>query len=176
VNARAGALALGLIAGCASAAPIVVSLGEGAGWARPPVTAQPRPACRVAVAVEDERANTDTVGAAGHRPLHADGVREWVARRLRDVETSPDGRPADLVARVGIQRVYARTVATQMEGVVALRARFTAPGGGVTERSYRGAHTQVNWANGSAEFTTLLHEALAIAVAELARDAAQLCP
>jgi hypothetical protein len=59
---------------------------------------------------------------------------------------------------------------------VALRARFTTLGGGVTERSYRGAHTQVNWASGSAEFTTLFHEALATAVAELARDAAQLCP
>lgn len=179
MRARAGGLALILLGGCASADPIVVSLAEPAGWARPPLTSPP---CRVVVAaVEDERTNRETVGAAGNRPLYADDVGPWVAHALRALATAPAGPtgdtgPADLVTRVAIERVYARTVTSQLEGVVALRATFTSAGGATTERTYRGARTAMNWASTRAELTTLLNEALDAALARLALDAARLCP
>ncbi|PYM23133.1 MAG: hypothetical protein DMD78_12650 [Candidatus Rokuibacteriota bacterium] len=184
MNARAGVVALGLLAGCAGG-PIVIPLRDETAGARPPVTRPPSPPCRVTVAaVEDERANRDTLGAIGNRPLQADDVREWIVHGMRDVGGAGDGGgpaeagrpPADIVTRIGIERVYARTVVTQMEAVVALRAAFTAADGSLTERRYRGTGTRVNWVNAGMEFAVLLNEALGSAVTQIAADAGRLCP
>jgi hypothetical protein len=123
-------------------------------------------------AVTDERVNRDTIGAVGQHPVQAEGVRAWVAEGFRAL----GGDPAALAAEIGVQRLYARLVVSQMEGVVALRVTFIAPGGAGTERSYRGSATRVNWANARAEFNALLNEALAVAVAGVAADLPSLCP
>lgn len=203
---RASVLALGLLAGCAGSAPIVLPLREEVGPGPQPTARidqralgasrrldhrlvptsvmSPR-SCRLAVvAVDDKRQNRDTLGAVGNQPLHAEGVREWVADGVRALDDShQDGRPGegagpapDLTTRIEIERIYARTVTSQMEGVVALRATFTAADGTVTERSYRGSGTRPNWASGGSEFAALLNESLASAVAQIAADAARLCP
>jgi hypothetical protein len=66
-------------------------------------------------------------------------------------------------------------VATQLEGVVALRARCTGPDGAAVERTYRGAATRVNWAGARAEFAALLNEASTAAISRIAEDVAPLC-
>ena len=176
MTVRAALAAVALLTGCAGSGPIVVPLGVDAGGdgatAR---AAAPPPPCRIAVAaVRDERSNRESIGAVGDRPIEAGDVRGWVARRLASLGTS-GGPSTSLVTEVGIERVYARTVVTQLEGVVALRAVITDAGGARTERLYRGIVTRVNWAGTRHELSLLFDDALADAVARLAADAARLC-
>jgi hypothetical protein len=175
---RAAAAALVLLAGCAGAGPIVVPLGAehpAAGRVPAPPAAAMSAPCRIAVTLmRDERSNRGTVGVIAERPFEAADVRGWVARKLAALDVvSP--RTGTLLTEVGIQRVYARAVATQIEGVVALRVAFTDVGGTTTERLYRGVVTRLNWASTQHELGLLLDDALAEALAKLAADAAQLC-
>jgi hypothetical protein len=175
---RAGVAALALLAGCARTGPIVVPLGiahPAPGHTPVMQAAATSVPCRVAVAMlRDERSNRETVGAIGERPLEAADVRGWVAGRLAALDVVGP-RAETLVIEVGIQRVYVRAVATQIEGVVALRAAFTDAGGTITERLYRGVVTRVNWASTRHELGLLLDDTLAEALAKLTADAAQLC-
>ena len=169
---------LALLAGCAGTGPIVVPLGIAhparGGSPATQAVATPVP-CRVAVtSLRDERSNRETLGVIGQRPLEAADVRGWVAGRLAalDVVGPPAGT---LMTEVAIQRVYVRAVATQIEGVVALRAAFTDAGGTTTERIYRGVVTRLNWASTQHELALLLEDTLTEALAKLTADAAQLC-
>jgi uncharacterized lipoprotein YajG len=181
LNAGVCFLIIVLLAGCASTGPIVVPLRENAGPPRTPPAPPPSTrACRIVVAtVDDERANKDTLGAVDDRPLQADGVQEWVADSMAAAfARGEDGRVApDVATRIGIQRVFARTpTATQIEAVVALRATFSAADGRASERTYRGVATRLNWASRGSEFAAALNDALTTAVAQIAEDAARLCP
>ena len=175
MKARAGVIAFVLLAGCAGTGPIVVPLREEATPAPPPTGR----ACRVVVAtVDDERTNKDSLGAVDDRPLHADGIREWVADRLATLARAEDSRVApDVATQIGIQQVFAsRPTRTQLEAVVALTARFSAADGRTSQRSYRGVATRLNVMSRGTEFATALNDALDTAVAQIGEDALRLCP
>jgi hypothetical protein len=83
-----------------------------------------------------------------------------------------DVAKTDVVSlRVAVERVYARAVVSQLEGVVALMATLSTPDGAVSERRYRGSITRVNWAGSGGEAVAALNEALAAALSDLSRDA-----
>jgi hypothetical protein len=180
LKTRACVLAVTLLAGCASTGPIVVPLRDTAGPSRtPPAAAAGTRPCRVVVAtVDDERPNKETLGTVGERPLQADGVRDWVADSVAALARGEDARPApDVATRIGIRQVFASApTSRQIEAVVALRAMFSAADGRVSERNYRGVATRLNLIGGGKEFAAALNDALTTAVAQIAEDAARLCP
>jgi hypothetical protein len=163
-----------LLGGCAGGGPVVVALRYEAIPAPAAAAAPARPpACGVRVAsVSDARANRETAGVIGTRSVEVQDLSRWLAE---GVGVLGAGGPADVTADVALQRLYARPAQTQLEGVVALRARLVGPQGAVLERTYRGAATRVNWASAGAELNALFNEALTAAVGPLAEDAARLC-
>ena len=178
MNARVRVLAVTLLAGCASAGPIVVPLRDHVGATRPAPAASAR-ACRVVVAtVDDERVNKDTLGTVDDRPLQADAVHEWVTAGVAGIARGEDGRVApDVATRIGIRQVFASVpTSRQIEAVVALRARFSTADGRAVERNYRGVATRLSLLTGGKEFAAALNDALTTAVAQIAEDASRLCP
>ena len=172
--------------GCVSTEPITLNLPYASVATNRVDQSEKSGSCRVVIgAVKDERANRETLGLSGARPLVAEHVTEWIQSRLenlsRDAYTlqtaAVDNTPApsDVIGEVGIGRIYARTLTMTFEAVVTITGRFRSGEDAVTERQYRGSSTKVNWMGGNWEIVGILNEALDMALSQMGEDLKTLC-
>jgi hypothetical protein len=150
--------------------------------------------CRIRIAtVTDERPgiSRDSLGDRGSGPVVAEQVLEWVGEGLNTLVerrlatwASSSAAPgnsgaaaaeADVSAGISVRRLYTRSVATDLEAVLALEVRYTRRDGPALQRDYRARAQKLNWFAAESEVQDVLNRALEDAVHQIAGDLGAVC-
>jgi hypothetical protein len=146
--------------------------------------------CRIRIAaVTDERSgiSRDSLGDRGSGPVVAERVLEWVGEGLNTLvehrtsslaahgSSRATAAEAEVNAEVSVRRLYTRSVATDLEAILALEVRYTQRDGPALRRDYRAHAQRLNWFAAEREVQDVLNRALEDAVHQIAGDLGAVC-
>ena len=140
------------------------------------------PACKVSIGeVVDARSDTQSMGRFGGRYVRHEDTVGWLRSGLETL--SHDKRlnfvgaenGDSLMLHISLLKAYMEGLATSKNATVVLRVRYVHGGATVSENTYRGDLTDVNWGSGDGEARDSLNIALQEALHAVDADLAARC-
>lgn len=140
--------------------------------------AKGQPACHLAVAaVNDGRADSESMGMLGGRVVRARDSAAWVRAAFESLKSDarislvePGSPTAQVSVDVELLKAHVASVNMAKTANVAVRVRYQSGAAGASEKTLRGESTDVNWNSGDNEALDLMNSALAEIVAVVHAD------
>jgi hypothetical protein len=127
----------------------------------------------------DIRSNKKTIGARPDAPIVAENMDVWLAELRKDLQAlsgSEYGKnETSVIVRPHLFRLYVIQKGVNLNGVVAVKLKYSNEAGDVQRSSLRGYSTKLNWGGSNSKYVTVLNMAANDLLPKMAQSIGDFC-
>ncbi|MGD9853274.1 MAG: hypothetical protein AB7T38_18675 [Nitrospirales bacterium] len=173
-------LLAGLLGGCVTTAPLLVTLPLNI--AR--TVELPTPRCQTEIIrISDLRKNKNDIGQLNSRIVYSSNILPWLSQALSILQfkhnqptvVNPETTPPILLLDIGLKKLHVQHLPSSLSGNVSIAIEYRTSESILKSHLYRGTETNVNWTGSAGAASEVLEEALQHVLREVHSEIIGLC-